>query len=47
VFEEFVGLYHRASAPPPVHNRAMLELHDIQAAAGRLAGHVLDTPFVE
>eukprot|EP01136_Pigoraptor_vietnamica_P028582 Opistho-1_new@7574 len=25
----------------------MLELHDIQAAAGRLAGHVLDTPFVE
>lgn len=47
MFEEFVGLYHRASAPPPVHNRAMLELHDIQAAAGRLAGHVLDTPFVE
>jgi threonine dehydratase len=46
VFEEFVGLYHRASAPPPVHNRAMLELHDIQAAAGRLAGHVLDTPCV-
>ena len=25
----------------------MLELHDIEAAAGRLAGHVLDTPFVE
>jgi threonine dehydratase len=25
----------------------MLELHDIEAAAGRLAGQVLDTPFVE
>jgi threonine dehydratase len=25
----------------------MLQLHDIQAAAGRLAGQVLDTPFVE
>lgn len=25
----------------------MLQLHDIQTAAGRLAGHVLDTPFVE
>ncbi len=33
--------------PPPVHNRAMLELQDIQAAAARLVGQVLDTPFVE
>jgi len=32
---------------PPVHNRAMLKLQDIQAAAARLAGQVLDTPFVE
>jgi threonine dehydratase len=47
VVEEFVGLCHKASPPLPVHNRSMLELHDIEAAAGRLAGHVLDTPFVE
>ena len=32
---------------PPVHNLAMLKLQDIQAAATRLAGQVLDTPFVE
>ncbi|MBW0171118.1 MAG: threonine ammonia-lyase [Hydrogenophaga sp.] len=25
----------------------MLQLHDIETAAGRLSGHVLDTPFVE
>ena len=29
------------------HNGAMLELHDIEAAAARLTGQVLDTPFVE
>jgi len=29
------------------HNPGMLELHDIEAAAQRLAGQVLDTPFVE
>lgn len=29
------------------HNVAMLELHDIEAAAARLTGQVLDTPFVE
>ena len=29
------------------HNRAMLQLADIQAAAGRLQGQVLDTPCVE
>jgi len=37
----------RRGPPPPVHNRAMLELKDIQAAAARLVGQVLDTPFVE
>ena len=30
-----------------VHNLLMLQLHDIEAAAARLNGHVLDTPFVE
>jgi threonine dehydratase len=30
----------------PGHNGGMLELHDIEAAAERLSGHVLDTPFV-
>jgi len=30
-----------------VHNRAMLEIHHIEAAAQRLAGQVLDTPCVE
>ncbi len=29
------------------HNGGMLELHDIEAAAARLTGQVLDTPFVE
>ena len=29
------------------HNRAMLQLADIQAAAARLQGQVLDTPCVE
>jgi len=29
------------------HNGGMLDLHDIEAAAARLAGQVLDTPFVE
>lgn len=29
------------------HNGDMLELHDIEAAAARLTGQVLDTPFVE
>jgi len=29
------------------HNVGMLELHDIEAAAARLTGQVLDTPFVE
>ncbi len=31
----------------PGHNRAMLELKDIEAAAQRIAGQVLDTPCVE
>jgi threonine dehydratase len=31
----------------PVHNSCMLELHDIEAAAARLDGQVLETPFVE
>ncbi len=29
------------------HNRLMLECHDIEAAAARLQGQVIDTPFLE
>lgn len=35
------------STVPPVHNARMLQLNDIEAAARRLDGQVLDTPFVE
>lgn len=35
-----------ACGAAPGHNGGMLELHDIEAAAERLSGHVLDTPFV-
>lgn len=47
MFVGFVRLYDGGHAACPVHNLAMLELQDIQAAAARLSGQVLDTPFVE
>ena len=41
------GLSPKDRSPAGVHNRAMLQLADIQAAAARLQGQVLDTPCVE
>lgn len=41
------GLSRKEGPPAGVHNRAMLQLADIQAAAARLQGQVLDTPCVE
>lgn len=41
------GLSPKDRTPVGVHNRAMLQLADIQAAAARLQGQVLDTPCVE
>ncbi len=41
------GLSRKDCTPAGVHNRAMLQLADIQAAATRLQGQVLDTPCVE
>lgn len=41
------GLSPKDRTPCGVHNRAMLQLADIQAAAARLQGQVLDTPCVE
>ena len=44
------NLWGFSRGPPPglpVHSRAMLELKDIEAAAQRIAGQVLDTPCVE
>jgi threonine dehydratase len=41
------GLLTAAPTAGTRHNPCMLELHDIEAAAARLEGQVLDTPFVE
>jgi threonine dehydratase len=41
------GLSPKDRTSAGVHNRAMLQLADIQAAAARLQGQVLDTPCVE
>jgi len=41
------GFSPSAPAGQAGHNGGMLELHDIEAAAQRLKGQVLDTPFVE
>lgn len=35
------------AVPRRRHNVAMLQIHHIEAAAERLQGRVLDTPFVE
>jgi len=43
----FVGLSRSLAGLAARHNPGMLELHDIEAAAARLEGQVLDTPFVE
>jgi threonine dehydratase len=47
VSEQFVGLCRQGRKRGLIHNLLMLQLHDIEAAAARLNGHVLDTPFVE
>lgn len=43
----FQGLSRTGRGPAGLHNRAMLQLADIHAAAARLQGQVLDTPCVE